>query len=64
MIPVPANLSLEGSVRMWLATGHTDMRRGFPGLALLVQETLKASDCAATIWMRARIASPEVLMDC
>jgi transposase len=25
----------------WLATGHTDMRKGFPGLALLVQETLK-----------------------
>ena len=40
MIPVPA------SVRVWLATGHTDMRRGFPGLALQVQETLKASDDA------------------
>ena len=40
MIPVPAG------VRVWLATGHTDMRRGFPGLALLVQETLKASDDA------------------
>lgn len=36
MIPVPAG------VRVWLATGHTDMRRGFPSLALLVQETLKA----------------------
>lgn len=36
MIPVPSG------VRVWLATGHTDMRRGFPGLALLVQETLKA----------------------
>ena len=33
MIPVPAG------VRVWLATGHTDMRRGFAGLAL--QETLK-----------------------
>ena len=40
MIPVPAG------VRVWLATEHTDMRRGFPGLALLVQETLKASDGA------------------
>ena len=28
-------------VRVWLATGHTDMRRGFDGLALLVQEKLK-----------------------
>ena len=36
MLPVPVG------VRVWLATGHTDMRRGFPGLALLVQETLKA----------------------
>ena len=26
---------------MWLATGHTDMRKGFDGLALIVQETLK-----------------------
>jgi transposase len=35
MIPVPAG------VRVWLAAGHTDMRKGFDGLALLVQETLK-----------------------
>ena len=28
-------------VRVWLATGHTDMRRGFDGLALLVQEQLQ-----------------------
>jgi transposase len=35
MIPVPAG------VRVWLATGHTDMRKGFDGLALLVQKTLK-----------------------
>jgi transposase len=35
MIPVSAG------VRVWLATGHTDMRRGFPSLALLVQEQLK-----------------------
>jgi transposase len=35
MIPLPAG------VRVWLATGHTDMRRGFDGLALMVQETLR-----------------------
>ncbi len=35
MIPVPAG------VRVWLATGHTDMRKGFQSLALLVQQTLK-----------------------
>lgn len=32
MIPVPS-----GS-RVWLATGHTDMRKGFDGLASLVQD--------------------------
>ena len=35
MIPMPQG------VRVWLATGYTDMRKGFPGLALLVQERLK-----------------------
>jgi len=35
MIPVPS-----GS-RVWIATGHTDMRRGMQGLALQVQEGLK-----------------------
>ncbi|SEI12315.1 IS66 Orf2 like protein [Methylobacterium sp. 275MFSha3.1] len=35
MIPVPTG------VRVWLATGHTDMRKGFPGLALQVQEVLR-----------------------
>ncbi len=42
MIPVPVRTAGDGAVRVWLATGHTDMRRGFPGLALLVQETLEA----------------------
>ena len=35
MIPVPTG------VRVWLATGHTDMRKGFASLALIVQEVLK-----------------------
>jgi transposase len=34
-------IAFPASVRVWLATGHTDMRRGFDGLALLVQEQLK-----------------------
>jgi transposase len=34
MIPVPSG------VRVWIATGHTDMRRGMNSLALLVQEGL------------------------
>jgi transposase len=28
-------------VRVWIATGHTDMRRGMNSLALLVPEALK-----------------------
>ena len=35
MIPVPSG------VRVWLAVGHTDMRRGMNSLALQVQEALK-----------------------
>ena len=35
MIPVPSG------VRVWLAVGRTDMRRGMNGLALQVQETLR-----------------------
>jgi transposase len=34
-------IPLRSDVRVWLAAGHTDMRKGFDGLALLVQETLK-----------------------
>jgi transposase len=35
MIAIPSN------VRVWLAAGHTDMRRGMNGLALQVQEGLQ-----------------------
>ena len=33
MIPIPTG------VRVWLATGHTDMRKGFDGLPLFVHDT-------------------------
>jgi transposase len=35
MIPIPFG------VRVFIATGHTDMRRGMQGLALQIQESLK-----------------------
>lgn len=35
MIPVP------GGARIWLAMGHTDMRKGMRTLALQVQQTLR-----------------------
>lgn len=48
MIPIPTG------VRVWLATGHTDMRCGFPSLALRVQEVLcfrgKRGDLLKVIW--------------
>jgi len=34
-------IPISSGARVWLATGRTDMRKGFDGLALLVQETLK-----------------------
>jgi len=34
MIPIPSG------VRVWIAAGHTDMRRGMQGLALQIQEQL------------------------
>ena len=34
-------ISISSGARVWLATGHTDMRKGFDGLALIVQETLR-----------------------
>jgi transposase len=34
-------IPISSGVRVWIATGHTDMRRGMQGLALQVQEGLK-----------------------
>ncbi len=45
MIPVPSG------VRVWLATGHTDMRKGMNGLALLVQETLRRDPHAGHLFV-------------
>jgi transposase len=42
VIPVPSG------VRVWLAAGHTDMRRGMNGLALQVQQALGRDPHAAT----------------
>lgn len=45
MIPVP------GGVRVWIASGHTDMRKGMPGLALLVQEHFKRDPFAGDVFV-------------
>ena len=45
MIPVPTG------VRVWLAVGRTDMRRGMNGLALQVQETLGRDPFAGDLFV-------------
>ena len=45
MIPLPSG------VRVWIATGHTDMRRGMNGLALQVQEVLKRDPHAGDLYI-------------
>ena len=45
MIPVP------GNVRVWLALGRTDMRRGMNGLALVVQEQLEKNPHAGDLFV-------------
>jgi len=34
-------IPIASGVRVWIATGHTDMRKGMHGLALQVQQSLK-----------------------
>ena len=45
MIPIPSG------VRVWIATGHTDMRRGMQSLALTVQEGLKRDPHAGDLYI-------------
>ena len=45
MIPIPSG------VRVWIATGHTDMRRGMQSLALTVQESLKRDAHAGDLYV-------------
>jgi transposase len=45
MIPIPAN------TRVWIAAGHTDMRRGFDGLAATVQTALAANPFCGHIFV-------------
>lgn len=45
MIPVPSG------VRVWLATGATDMRRGMNGLTLQVQEAMGRDPYAGDLFV-------------
>ena len=44
-------IGLPADMRVWLAAGATDMRKGFDGLALLVQETLKQDPHAGHLFV-------------
>ena len=53
MIPIPSG------ARVWLATGHTDMRKGFDGLALLVAAELRRDPHQGHLFVfRGRRGSP------
>ena len=44
-------IAFASGARVWLATGHVDMRKGFGSLALLVQETLKRDPHAGDLYV-------------
>ena len=52
-------IGFGGNVRVWLAAGHTDMRKGFDSLALLVQEKLDRDPhiCVGLGYLAARSGS-------
>jgi transposase len=52
MIPVPSGM------RVWLAVGHTDMRRGMNGLALQVQEAMKRDPHAGDWYVSPTVSAP------
>ena len=45
MIGLPAN------TRVWIVAGHTDMRKGFDGLAAIVQEKLAADPFSGHVFI-------------
>ncbi len=44
-------IALPTGVRVWIAAGHTDMRRGMQSLALQVQEALKRDPYAGDLYV-------------
>ena len=60
MIPVPTGM------RVWLATGHTDMRKGFASLSLQVQEVLRRDPLGGHLFCfrdRAPAADPPIRLE-
>ena len=44
-------IPISSGVRVWIATGHTDLRRGMNGLALQVQQALKRDPHAGDLFV-------------
>lgn len=44
-------LSLPAGTQVWLVAGHTDMRRGFDGLAAIVQSTLEQNPFSGHVFV-------------
>src|SRR5208337_3795949 len=44
-------IAFPSGARVWLATGHTDMRKGFGSLALMVQEAFGRDPHAGDLWV-------------
>lgn len=44
-------IAIPSGVRIWIATGHTDMRKGMQGLALLAQEQLQRDPHAGDLFV-------------
>ena len=44
-------IPIASGVKVWIATGHTDMRRGMNSLALLVQEAFKRDPHAGDLYV-------------
>ena len=44
-------IAFPSEARVWLATGHTDMRKGFSSLALVVQEAFRRDPHTGDLWV-------------
>lgn len=44
-------IAVPSGVRVWIATGHTDMRRGMNGLALQVQQSFQRDPHAGDLFV-------------
>lgn len=42
---------IPAGARVWIAMGHTDMRKGIQGLALIVQQALRRDSFAGDLYV-------------